>query len=99
MRAANLQKSTKICLTWQLLFRSFHWGPNLVFKTFQVWSGTFYQENFEENHGHNILRLFDVNQTFVSPLGKQSVIISNKHGIYELSYELPNYLRLWIFEN
>ena len=27
---------------------------------------------------------------------KRSMIISNKHGIYELSYELPNKLRLRI---
>ena len=31
-----------------------------------------------------------------SPLVKQSVIISNKHGIYELPHELPSDLRLRI---
>ena len=35
-------------------------------------------------------------QIFFSPQVKQSVIISNKHGIYELSHELSNDLRLRI---
>ena len=34
-------------------------------------------------------------QIFLSSLVKQSAIISNKHGIYELAHELPNDLRLW----
>ena len=38
------------------------------------------KKNFEDNHSHNVLRFFDV---------KQSVITSNKLGIYELPYELP----------
>ena len=33
-------------------------------------------------------------QIFLSLKVKRSVIISNKYGIYELPYELPNYLRL-----
>ena len=33
-------------------------------------------------------------QIFFSPQVKQSVIITNKHGIYELPYECPNDLRL-----
>ena len=33
-------------------------------------------------------------QFFVSPQVKRSVIISNKHGIYELLDKLPNDLRL-----
>ena len=41
------------------------------------------------NHGHNILRLLLVYH-FFTPQVKQSVIISNKHGIYES----PNDLRL-----
>ena len=32
------------------------------------------------------------NKIFVSPQAKRIVIISNKHGIYELPYELPNKL-------
>ena len=36
---------------------------------------------------------------FFSPQVKRSVIISNKHGIYELPHELPNDLRLKILEN
>ena len=45
---------------------------------------------------HNILRLFDNlrNFLFTSKRLKQSVIISNKHVIYELSHELPSDLRL-----
>ena len=35
-------------------------------------------------------------QIHFTPQVKQSVIISNKHGIYELPQELPNYLRLRI---
>ena len=33
-----------------------------------------------------------------SPQVKRSVIISNKHGVYELADELPNNLRLRILE-
>ena len=33
-------------------------------------------------------------QTFLSPQVKRIVIISNKHGIYELPNELPNDLRM-----
>ena len=36
---------------------------------------------------------------FLSPLVKQSMVISNKHGIYELSLKLLNNLRLNIFGN
>ena len=36
--------------------------------------------------------MFD--KVFVSPQVKRIVIISNKHGIYELPHELPNDLRL-----
>ena len=36
---------------------------------------------------------------FFSPQVKRSVIISNKHGIYELPHELPNDLRLKILQN
>ena len=47
------------------------------------------------NHGHNILRIFVTipNFRFTSLQVKRSVIISNKHGIYEFSYELPKDLR------
>ena len=51
------------------------------------------------NHGDNILRLFDTLPIFFSPPVKRSVIISNKHGIYELPHELPNDLRLRILGN
>ena len=36
-----------------------------------------------DNHAHNIFRLLD---------------ILDKHGIYELHYELPNYLRFRVME-
>ena len=51
------------------------------------------------NHGNNILRLFDTSPNFFSPQVEQSLITSNKHGIYELLHELPNDLRLTIFRN
>ena len=38
-------------------------------------------------------------QIFFSLQVKRSVIISNKHGIYELHHELPNDLRLRILGN
>ena len=33
-------------------------------------------------------------QNFFSPQVKQSVVISNKHGIYKFSHDFPNGLRL-----
>ena len=42
----------------------------------------------------HILRLFDVLPNFLSPQVKQSVIITYKHGIYELPHDLSNDLRL-----
>ena len=44
----------------------------------------------------HILMLY---QIFFSRQVKRSAIISNKHGIYELSQELPNDLRLEILKN
>ena len=41
--------------------------------------------------------MFD--EVFVSPQVKRIVIISNKHGIYELPHELPNDLRLMTLGN
>ena len=38
-------------------------------------------------------------QVFVSPQVKRCAIITYKHGIYELPYELPNDLRLRILAN
>ena len=38
-------------------------------------------------------------QIFFSPKVKQSMIISNKQGVYELPHELPNNLRLRILGN
>ena len=52
------------------------------------------KENFADNHGDNILRLFDVLPNFFSPQVKRCAIIAYKHGTYELPNELPNDLRL-----
>ena len=41
--------------------------------------------------------MFD--KIFVSPQVEQVVIISNKHGIYELRHDLRNSLRLSTLEN
>ena len=38
-------------------------------------------------------------QTFLSPQVKQCVIITYKHGIYELPHELPNHLKPRILGN
>ena len=46
------------------------------------------------NHGHNVLILFDSYQICFLPQVKRSVVISCK-----LPHELPNDLRLRIFEN
>ena len=44
IRASKRQKSPKICLTWWLLSRSFHWGWKLVLKKFQVCFRTFFKK-------------------------------------------------------
>ena len=41
--------------------------------------------------------MFD--KIFVSPQMKRIMIISNKHGIYELTHELPNDLRFRALAN
>ena len=38
-------------------------------------------------------------QIFFSPQVKQSMIFSNKDGIYELPHGLPSDLRTWVLEN
>ena len=38
-------------------------------------------------------------QNLFSPQGKRSVIISYKHGVYELPHELPNDSKLMTLEN
>ena len=45
------------------------------------------------NHSH-ILRLFNVLPILLAAQVKRSAIIGNKHGIYELPYELSIDLRL-----
>ena len=44
-----------------------------------------------------VFLMFD--QIFLSLTVKQSVIIINKHGIYELPHEFPNDLKSRILEN
>ena len=51
------------------------------------------------NQFYNILRLFDVLKSFHSPQVKRGAIITYKLGIYELSQELQNDLRLRILGN
>ena len=51
------------------------------------------------NQFHNILRLLIFYQIFLSRQVKRSMINSNKHGIYELPYELPNNLKVRILGN
>ena len=46
-----------------------------------------------------ILSYFLMFYQLFSPQVKRRVIISNKHGIYELPHELPNDLRLKILQN
>ena len=44
IRAFRSQKSPKLCLTWLLLSRSFHWVWDLVLKEFQVSFRTFFKK-------------------------------------------------------
>ena len=48
------------------------------------------KENFSDNLGHNVLRLFDVLPNFSFITCETNRDISNKHGIYKLPDELPN---------
>ena len=59
------------------------------------------KENFADNQFHNILTLFDVFffEICFSPQVNLCPIITDKHGIYELPYELLNDLRLRILRN
>ena len=54
------------------------------------------RENFAENHFRNILSLFHV---LPSPQVKRFAIITYKHGIYELAYEMLSDLRCRILGN
>ena len=49
--------------------------------------------------GHNILILLDILPKQFSLQGNRNMVISNKNGIYELSYELPNKVRCSILRN
>ena len=57
------------------------------------------KKKFSDNLGHNILRFLMFYQIFLSPQVKRCTIIAYKHGIYELSHELLNDLRLRILGN
>ena len=73
-------------------FNEFNFLNESVGEFISRWS-----QNF--SHGHNSLRLFDTLPNFFSPQVKQSMIISSKHGIYELPHKLLNDLRLMILGN
>ena len=62
IRAIKLQKCAKICLTWLLLFRDFHWGRNLVLKDFKFVLGRFfrkikYELKYEQKQKKNLQRI------------------------------------------
>ena len=44
VREASWKKREKACVTWSLLFRSVHWGKNLVLKAFEVWFRTLFKK-------------------------------------------------------
>ena len=56
------------------------WDPKVRAQTHWLFELGLYRYNL----GHNVLRLFVVLPYFFTPQEKQIVIISNKHGIYEL---------------
>ena len=51
------------------------------------------------NPGHKFWDILMFDKIFVSPQVKRIVIISNKHGIYELPHKFPNDLRLMTLGN
>ena len=50
------------------------------------------------NRFHNILRPFDVLPTFLFTTSETWYISTYKHGIYALSHDLPNNLRLKVLK-
>ena len=90
--------------TWKLMFAfvlSLAWSP--VNKTYMLC--VIYHDKRNPQHqiiSHLIATILVIifwdilmfDKIFVSPQVKRIVIISNKHGIYELPHELPNDLRL-----
>ena len=56
-------------------------------------------ERYIYNQFYNILRLFDILSNFPFTKSETIAIITYKHGIYELPYELANNLRLRILGN
>ena len=66
-------------MTWQFLYGVLVGQPSSIDMTY--------------NHCHIILRhILILNKNFLLPQVKRIVIISKKHGIYDLPYELPNNL-------
>ena len=77
--------STKAVLSSLWLLPS---SKNLRFEVARFWNKETYKIVNDEksyNQGHNILRLLMFDQIFLSPQVKQSVFISNKHGMRELT--------------
>ena len=52
------------------------------------------KENSSDNQFHNILDFSMFYQVLVSPQMKWCPVITYKHGLYEVSHELPKDLRL-----
>ena len=61
-------------------------APLLLSIMIQIWQVTTGIGMY--NHGQNILRLFNVLPNFPYTTSKRSMIISNKHGMYELPQNL-----------
>ena len=51
------------------------------------------------NQFHNTLKLFDVLPNFPFTASETMIVITYKHGMYELPHELPNDLRFRILGN
>ena len=88
---------------WSIVFANCSF---LFYKCFYTWTTEIFA-NFQTiinslmcflsaNHGHIILRHFNARPNFPFTARKRRVIISYKHGVYELSHELPKELTLSI---
>ena len=81
------------------------WSHNMIFMKglwmsieclFNVFQKRMFETRIMDKIFSDFLILY---QIFFTPHVKRSVIISNKHGMYELPHELPNDLRLRILGN
>ena len=52
-----------------------------------------------DNHGNNLVGLFDVLPNFLFTTSETNAVISNKQGVCEVPHKLPNDLRLRILGN